>query len=583
MAYQALYRVWRSQRFDEIVGQKAVTQTLKNAIIQEQISHAYLFTGPRGTGKTSAAKIFAKAINCPNRQNGEPCNECEICRAITAGALDDVVEIDAASNNGVEEIRFIRERANYAPTQAKYKIYIIDEVHMLSTGAFNALLKTLEEPKQNVIFILATTEPHKIPATIISRTQRFDFKRIQTADIVEHLTHILKTNELLYEPGALDLIARAAEGGMRDALSILDQAISFSEGQLTMADALEVTGGLTAEKMDLLVSAWQAQETAQALAQLNEILADGKEARRLLENLLTYCRDLLIYQQAPKMLADKTTMLTEDFKQLAQAVTSEQVYEWIQILNDTQNEVRLTTNPKIYLEVAMVKLTSNAPPAQGGQSVALAPSRIQELEQLKVTVQQLQKEIQSLKTGSGLPTSGAQETLPTRKGKINGITYRLPKEKVYQVLKGATKNHLAQVKQVWEELLTYFTPTQRAMLKSSEVKAASPEGLVIAFEYEIICQRAANDEELKLMIHNQLSRLIPDYAPEVVFIPKDAWGSLRKEYLENYHTASEEPAAIDFEGLEEGSTLAETKQADLVVEKAQELFGELATIVENEE
>ena len=192
MAYQALYRVWRSQRFEDIVGQKAVTQTLKNAIVSHKTSHAYLFTGPRGTGKTSAAKIFAKAINCPNSQDGEPCNHCEMCQSITAGTQEDVIEIDAASNNGVEEIRFIRDRANYAPTKATYKIYIIDEVHMLSTGAFNALLKTLEEPKENVIFILATTEPHKIPATIISRTQRFDFKRINAADIVEHLAYILK-------------------------------------------------------------------------------------------------------------------------------------------------------------------------------------------------------------------------------------------------------------------------------------------------------------------------------------------------------------------------------------------------------
>lgn len=216
MAYQALYRVWRPQRFDDMIGQEVITRTLKNAITTNQISHAYLFAGPRGTGKTSAAKIFAKAINCHHQVDGEPCNECETCKAITAGTLNDVIEIDAASNNGVEEIRDIRDKVKYAPTVADYKVYIIDEVHMLSTGAFNALLKTLEEPPANVIFILATTEPHKIPATIISRTQRFDFKRIAANDSYERMIYILKQKDVTYDDQAVKVIAKLprAECGM---------------------------------------------------------------------------------------------------------------------------------------------------------------------------------------------------------------------------------------------------------------------------------------------------------------------------------------------------------------------------------
>ena len=216
MSYQALYRVWRPQRFRDLVGQQIVSTTLKNAIITKKISHAYLFAGPRGTGKTSAAKIFAKAVNCHHQTDGEPCNKCELCQAITAGQLNDVIEIDAASNNGVEQIRDIRDKVKYAPTQADYKVYIIDEVHMLSTGAFNALLKTLEEPPANVIFILATTEPHKIPLTIISRVQRFDFRRISAKDAFERMKYILDQKKVSYQEDALWVIANAAEGGMRD-------------------------------------------------------------------------------------------------------------------------------------------------------------------------------------------------------------------------------------------------------------------------------------------------------------------------------------------------------------------------------
>ena len=236
--YQALYRKWRPQTFADVIGQQHVTDTLRAQLQSGRLSHAYLFTGTRGTGKTTCAKILARAVNCEHPVNGDPCNECEICKAITAGRLNDVIEIDAASNNGVEEIRDIRDKVKYAPTQADYKVYIIDEVHMLSTSAFNALLKTLEEPPANVVFILATTDPHKIPATIISRTQRFDFKRITSGAILERMEYILKQKQFEYDEKALNVIARAAEGGMRDALSILDQVLSFGDNKVTLDNAL---------------------------------------------------------------------------------------------------------------------------------------------------------------------------------------------------------------------------------------------------------------------------------------------------------------------------------------------------------
>lgn len=579
MAYQALYRVWRSQRFDDLVGQEAITKTLKNAIQQQKTSHAYLFTGPRGTGKTSAAKIFAKAINCPNSVDGEPCNECEMCRSITEGRQEDVIEIDAASNNGVEEIRFIRDRANYAPTTAEYKVYIIDEVHMLSTGAFNALLKTLEEPKEHVIFVLATTEPHKIPATIISRTQRFDFKRINVQAIIGRMKYILEESNQPYEEQALSVIARAAEGGMRDALSILDQAISFSNETITLEDALAVTGSLTTEMMDSFIGACLQQDVSGALEVLENILAEGKEARRLTEDLLLYCRDLLMYQQAPKLLENRAAYLTDNFKQLAQATASERLYLMIKILSETQNEIRFTNHANVYLEVATVKLATpqtaiiSTVKPQSVENSAAQPADSAELLALKKQVQQLQNEMKQLKVQ---PVSEKEERKVAPKK--NTSAYRVPTERVYQVLGEATKEHLLNVKNVWEDLLMALPVTQRAMLKASEPVAAGPDLLLVAFDYEIVCQRADSNDELRLNMQNSLSMMIKDYVPEFVFITRETWPRLRQAFLSQNH---ERPVALEETDSDDGQVDLLPAETNEVVEQAKSLFGDLVTIKED--
>ena len=276
MEYQALYRAFRPQTFEDVVGQKHVTKTLRNAIIRDKESHAYLFSGPRGTGKTSIAKIFAKALNCRFGAEGEPCNECDICMSITEGSANDVIEIDAASNNGVDEIRNIREKVKYAPSEAMYKVYIIDEVHMLTTGAFNALLKTLEEPPGHAIFILATTEPHKIPATIISRCQRFDFKAIELNEIVERLKYVAKSESLEYEADAIEYIARTSEGGMRDALSIMDQVIAYSNNAITLDDAIMITGGIKSEELNEWLKLIDHRDSREAFIKYHQFIEEGK-------------------------------------------------------------------------------------------------------------------------------------------------------------------------------------------------------------------------------------------------------------------------------------------------------------------
>lgn len=550
MSYQALYRVWRPQRFDELVGQQIVTQTLKNAIITNQISHAYLFAGPRGTGKTSAAKIFAKAVNCHHSKDGEPCNQCEICQAITKGQLNDVIEIDAASNNGVEEIRDIRDKAKYAPTQADYKVYIIDEVHMLSTGAFNALLKTLEEPPANVIFILATTEPHKIPLTIISRVQRFDFHRISAQDAFDRMKYILDQKNVDYEEKALWVIANAAEGGMRDALSILDQVLSFSDNEVKLDDALLVTGSVTKQLLKKYFLELAHHESAQALDTMKDILAEGKDGQRFIEDLISFIRDVLLYQESPGLVSVAATGLKdEDFKELSAAVSAASLYQMIDELNDIQEEMRFTTHPDVYLEVLTVKLcqikdggTAAAPqpaPAQAAQPNLAANTTIKQLQQ---EIQQLQQTVQQLRAnGAGPAKKPAQPRVKQRKVQVN-------LGQIYPVLGAATRKDLVNLQNLWGDMLNHLTVPQRSLLHVSKPVAASATGVIVAFNYAFLFQEATTDDNLITAMESALQQLMgSEY--KVVFVPQDKWPQIRKNYIKEHglghrkHAASSSPAS----------------------------------------
>ena len=359
MSYQALYRKFRPQEFEDVKGQDHIVKTLKNQINADRIGHAYLFCGTRGTGKTTIAKIFARAVNCEHPVEGSPCGECPTCKAIQNGSSMNVIEIDAASNNGVDNIRQIREEVAYRPTEGKYKVYIIDEVHMLSTGAFNALLKTLEEPPEYVMFILATTEAHKIPVTILSRCQRYDFHRISNDTIADRLFELMKEEQIEVEEKAIKYVAKAGDGSMRDALSLLDQCIAFHLGEkLTYENVLEVLGAVDTEVFSKLLRQVIAGEVAEAIGTLGQLVDEGREINQMVADFVWYMRNLLLLQSSDDM--EEVLEISKDnlvaLKEEASLVKPEVLMRYIRVFSELSNQIRFATQKRIMVEMAIIKL-----------------------------------------------------------------------------------------------------------------------------------------------------------------------------------------------------------------------------------
>ena len=355
MSYTALYRKYRPTKFSEIVGQEHITRTLRNQIIANRVGHAYLLTGGRGTGKTSAAKILARAINCLNPQDGEPCNECEICKAAIQGSLTDIVEMDAASNNSVEDIRSIREEVNFLPTVAKYRVYIIDEVHMLSVGAFNALLKTLEEPPEHVKFILATTEPQKLPATILSRCKRFDYKKISPENIKLRLEYICKQSNISITDEALKTISVLAEGAMRDGLSILERCVQEGEDEITDDKVKELVGIPKVEYINTIVNSVINCDVDETLKNIDIVIDDGKDLNNLIWEIIKYVKDILVFKSSGNLSLYNENELSK-IKEIADKSSKQRLLDMIYSLSELANDLKMTTQKTIMLEVGIMKL-----------------------------------------------------------------------------------------------------------------------------------------------------------------------------------------------------------------------------------
>ncbi|RXZ80012.1 DNA polymerase III subunit gamma/tau [Paenibacillaceae bacterium] len=542
MSHIALYRAWRPQTFQDMVGQQHIIQTLQNAIREQRISHAYLFNGPRGTGKTTAAKVFAKAVNCVNGPTTEPCNECEACRGITAGSIMDVVEIDAASNRGIDEIRDIREKVRYAPSEVRYKVYIIDEVHMLTTEAFNALLKTLEEPPGHVIFILATTEPHKLPATIISRCQRFDFRQVSLVEQKERLRQICEEEQMEADEDALAYIARLSDGGMRDAIGLLEQVSAFSEGRITLDAAVDVTGGIASEQFAQLAEAVQRRDVAAVLPLVEGMTQAGKSADKCLENLIYFFRDLLLLKLVPNATAMTERMIdTDRFHEMAQAYDKDRLFRMIDILHQYQVEMKHAIQPQTLFEVALMKICT-LPDARGDQtedsrsahkpdarnSEAAAPAS-GDLLRLHKKVDELERRIeQMLKDGVPAGAGGAAgpeaesaRTTPLRSGSSFGNRggsppggagmSRMP-VKLDPYVKARNEPECQQIRMQWNEVLQQVKEAGisiHAWLINGEPVSVADDCILIAFKNTIhreTTEKPANREVIERVLHKVFNR-----------------------------------------------------------------------------
>lgn len=494
--HKALYRAYRPQTFKDVVGQEHIIRTLKNQIQNNNVGHAYLFCGTRGTGKTSTAKIFARALNCQNSVDEEPCNECEVCKDILSDNIMDVIEIDAASNNSVDDIREIRENVKYTPAKCKYKVYIIDEVHMLSQGAFNALLKTLEEPPSYVIFILATTEPHKIPATILSRCQRFDFKRVTVKDMSTRMKEICDDVNVVVDDRALNLIARNSQGALRDALSILDQCMSFSENDIEYKDVVDLLGTVNIEQLFEMAEYVIKEDTKKCLEILNEFVVWGKDIKNLIDDLIDHFRNLMVCKVSSDLdeIISLPEEIVEQLKAQASTIEVNDIIRILNILSTTQDAIKVSSNPRVLAEVSIMKLSQ--------------PMFDESKESLLKRISNLEEVIKSgkININNNVEIENKKETKETsEKNEVEA-----EEEVFYEEVKS---EDVELIEKSWENILTHIKKDKNmpvyAILREAKEFNVSANNLYIVFDDNFaFAKNKLSDEKTRNYIESVIREIL---------------------------------------------------------------------------
>ncbi len=541
MAYKTLYRVYRPQKFEDVAGQEHIITTLKHAIEENKIAHAYLFCGPRGTGKTTIAKLLAKAINCTGEQ--KPCNECENCQEITFGTHPDIIEIDAASNNGVDEVRNLIEKVKYAPTKGHYKVYIIDEVHMMSTGAFNALLKTLEEPPSHVVFILATTEPHKILPTIISRCQRFDFTKLSLQDIIHRMKSIINEERYVCDDDALEMIAKLADGGLRDALSILEQCLAYNDQHLTVQDVNHIYGIVSLENKIHFIQIILSKDMKKSLALLEEMKMNGTDIKLLTLDLVDILKDIIIYRNTND--TSLLFVLSQYYlDMIVPYISCEEAFELIDILMEANEKYAKVINPSIYFELSILKMCN-----QNKQKTVLQieknpvqETNIQNIQEEKIILEDhhyddsmqefIENESFNDEPSEDIPTFHFEKREDVEE--IIDDEVKVDSSDIMNILVQARREILESIKERWPIIKRYLanlnTAKSASMLCDGSPVAACPGGLIIAFEYQPAVNAINYYKNYKQLSSFLTEILGSEY--RFVAIQIDEWNKMRSHFIQ---------------------------------------------------